>query len=493
MSSPATHYLACDLGAESGRVMLGTLEAGRVTLQELHRFGSAVVKTGGSMRWDVLRIFEELKVGLKQAARLGIPISSVSTDSWGVDYVWVGRDEPFLVVPFHYRDARNDDAFARVFPKVSSDEIFSRTGIQFMPFNTLYQLDDDVSRRPWAIEVSDRFLNIADYFNALLGGEPAAEESLASTTQLYDPRTRAWDPVLAARIGLPERVLPRIVPSATDLGPMDEALARETGLSGVRVVAGCSHDTAAAVAAVPATGEDWAYLSSGTWSLLGVENPAPLISPESQRLGFTNETGLGGSTRFLKNIIGLWIVQECRRAWLEAGSQFDYTALVGLAESAPPLRSLIHPNATRFGQPGGMPEKIATFCRETGQPVPSSPGECIRCVLESLALLYRQTLGDLEQVSGRRLNRLHIVGGGSKNGLLNQLTADATGRQVLAGPVEATALGNVLVQALALGRLASGQELREVVRASCDPVAYEPHDRESWEAAALRFATLPCQ
>lgn len=491
MAGAATHYLACDLGAESGRVMLGTLEAGRITLTELHRFPSAMVKVSGTLRWDVLRIFEELKAGLKEVGRRGVAVSGVSTDSWGVDYVLLREGEPLVGVPFHYRDERTDGGPERFFAKMEAAEVFEKTGLQVMQFNTLFQLHEDVLRRPEMLAASDGFLLIADYFNFLMSGVRRAEESLASTTQIYDPRARAWAMDLADRLGLGPGFFPEIVPSGTVLGPLAADLADEVGLAGVKVVAGCSHDTGAAVAAVPAEGKDWAYLSSGTWSLLGIELPNPLITPEVRALNFTNEAGFGGTTRFLKNIVGLWLIQECRREWAEAGNDFTYAELTQMAAEAAPLRSLIRPDAPVFLKPGGMPAKIATYCRETGQPTPSSPGEYVRCAIESLALIYRHTLAELERASGVTPERLHIVGGGSQNELLNQSAADATGLHVLAGPVEATALGNVLIQAVALGHLRSLDHLRETVRDSFPVRSYEPCEKSAWEEAALRFAALP--
>ncbi len=485
------NYLACDLGAESGRVMLGTLSGGKITLKEFHRFPSAVVNVGGTLRWNILQIFEEIRVGLRTAGKEGLRISSVSTDSWGVDYVLLKDGEPCLTIPFHYRDGRTDDGFARVFPKIGEDAIFESTGIQFMVFNTIFQLNDDVEKRPEVLALADGFLNIADYLNFLMSGVARAEASLASTTQLYNPRKKTWAWDVISAIGLKESLFPEIVPSGTVLGPLLPELAQSTGLSDVQVVATCSHDTGAAIAAVPAEGDDWAYLSSGTWSLLGVESSQPIINEQSRRLNFTNEIGYGGTTRFLKNIIGLWIIQECRRTWAAEGQDYDYSTLTTLAAEAAPLRSLIFPNASRFSKPGGMPEKIAAFCRESSQPVPSSPGEFVRCTIDSLALLYRKTLEELVSVTGKTITRLHIVGGGSRNAVLNQAAANATGRTVLAGPVEATALGNVLIQALALGHLSNISELRTVIKNSFEPEIYTPSQTPEWEEAFHRFEKLP--
>jgi rhamnulokinase len=491
-SSPS-YYLACDLGAESGRVMLGTLCGGRVELEELHRFPSAVVRIGGTMRWDVLRIFDEIKAGMRVAAARGVRIESVSTDSWGVDYVWMREGEPCVGVPFHYRDVRTDNGFERVFAKVPKDVVFERTGIQLMTLNSLFQFEDDVRNRRWIFDAGCGFLNIADWVNHQLGGEAVAEETLASTTQIYDTRDNCWAEDLAEAIGLPVSVFPPVVSPGSVTGELAEAIVGEVGLEGVRVVAGCSHDTGAAVVAVPAEGKGWAFLSSGTWSLLGVELPAPVINDRVCELNFTNEAGYGGTTRFMKNISGLWVVQECRRLWAEQGQPYDYSSLNEMAAREEPLRSLINPFAPQFAKPGDMPARIAEFCRETGQPVPQSPGAYVRCALESLALVYRKTLGELEEVSGRTIDRIHIVGGGSRSDLLNSFAAHATGRRVYAGPAEATATGNVLVQAMALGHIFDLAAARDIVRKSTEIRMYEPQSLPAWSEAAARFEALPSQ
>ena len=481
-----THcYLACDLGAESGRVILGILEGGVLTLEEIHRFPTGPVPLGDSMRWDVPQIFHELKTGLSCIpAHRKACAESLSVDSWGVDYVLTDEAGAPLGLPYHYRDKRTDTAFPAVMQMVSPEVIFAETGIQFMPINTLYQL---FAEPPEQLASASRLLLIADYFNAQFSGRGVAERSLASTTQLYNPATQQWSEELQTHLGLPPDLLPPLVDSGTVLGPLLPEIVAETGLPGIQVLATCSHDTGAAVAAVPEEGDDWAYLSSGTWSLLGVELAEPLITPEAEAANFTNEIGFGGTVRFLKNIAGLWIIQECRRAWLAEGQEYTYDALTRLAEAAPPLMSLLHPDDTRFLAPGGMPEKVRAYCRETGQPVPETPGQIVRCALESLALSYRRTLEQTEALTGRTLRRLHIVGGGSHNALLNQFAADATGRTVLAGPVEATAIGNVLLQAVTLGHLASLADLRRTVRASFPVQTFEPVRTDAWQTAYTRF------
>jgi rhamnulokinase len=484
------YYIACDLGAESGRVMLGTLEGQRLTLEEIHRFPNGPVAVCGSLRWDVLRLFDELKAGLRKVAARGVPVAGISTDSWGVDYVLLKGNEPMLTAPYQYRDARTDPMLDEAAKTVSLDTIFNETGIQFMTINTLYQLLADLKHRPEILRGADAFLNIGDYFNYLFSGVAKAEESLASTTQVYNPTTKGWSKVLIDKFGLPGKVFPQVVPSGTVLGPLLPSVATETGLQNVRVVASCSHDTGAAVAATPAEGNDWAYLSSGTWSLLGIESPKPIINAKSRQYNFTNEVGFGSSIRFLKNIVGLWILQESRRAWAKEGTEYNYDQLVEIAAKAPALQCLINPAAARFLKPDNMPQKIADYCRETGQPVPQSHGQTVRCILESLALLYGKTIHEIADASGQAIKRLHILGGGSRNKLLNQWAANATGLTVITGPVEATSAGNILVQAIALGHIKSLAELRSIVRASFPVDTFTPQDAATWKSAQERFAKL---
>ena len=484
-------YAACDLGAESGRVMLGRLTAdGRLTLEEVHRFPSPVVRLppGPSLRWDVVAIYGALTDGLRKAARgAGGPVAGVSVDSWGVDYAVVGGGQPLLWPPHHYRDGRTADAYARLRQDPGEAYIFERTGIQFMPINTLYQLAADVAVSGPVLDRADALLTIADYFNALLSGVARVDESLASTTQLFDPRSRTWSAELIDRCGLPRHLFPQVVPPGTVLGPVRPDVAADLGFAGPTpaVVTTCSHDTAAAVAAVPAEGDgDWAFLSSGTWSLLGVERPSPLITDAVRRANFTNEAGFGGTTRLLKNLVGLWVLQELRRAWAADGTPLEYAPLMDAARAADPFRSLIDLRDGRFGTPGQMPQKVAGFCDQTGQPAPETPGQFARCVLESLALLYRDTVAELERLTGRRVGRIHVVGGGSRSELLNQFTADATGCEVVAGPVEASAVGNVLVQAIALGHLPSLAAARAVVRRSFPLTTFRPSNEPAWATAS---------
>ena len=495
--SSHTHYLAIDLGAESGRVMLGTLLEGRLTLEEIHRFANGVVVVNGSRRWDLLHLYAEIVEGLRKAGARGLPIQSLSSDSWGVDYALMKGAEPFLTTPYQYRDERTDGSYKRL-GDVTREEIYAATGIQFMTINTLCQLHTDLLHRPEILNFADRFLLIGDTVNHLLGGDPVAEASLASTTQLFDPAKHDWALPLIKRLGLPESIFPKVVPSGTRIGTLNQELQSETGLGPLNVVASCSHDTGAAVAAVPASDElGWAYLSSGTWSLLGVEASSPVLTEEARQLNFTNEVGYGGTIRLLKNIAGLWILQECMRFWRESGHDYTYNDIVKLALDSPPLVSLINPGDGRFlrsggaASTGGMPERIAEYCRETSQQVPQTAGATSRCILESLALLYRKSLSELEQLTGQTINRLHIVGGGTRNDLLNQCAANATCRKVITGPVEATAAGNILIQALAAGSISSLAEARQIVARSFPQNTYEPQDAALWEAACQQFSTLP--
>ncbi len=483
-------YLAVDLGAESGRVMLGTLTEGRVQLEEIHRFPNRSLTEHGHFHWDLPHLQGEIFAGIEKAAARGTPIAGLSTDSWGVDYVLMDAQGNAIGKPYCYRDARTHAAVDRLHLAMPFADIYAETGIQFMTINTIYHFEAQQHTDPAVFAKADRFLNIADYFNAQLGGEPAAEQSLASTTQLYNPRTQTWSDKIAAQLGVKKSLFPRIVPSGTILGPVRGKLASLPALAQAKVIATCSHDTGAAVAAVPATGDDWAYLSSGTWSLLGAELREPVITDAAREAGFTNEVGLGGTIRFLKNIAGLWVLQECRRAWEENGAKLTYDDLTRLAADNGPAAAHLNLSDPRFLAPGNMPGKIAAFCHETAQPIPANPGEFTRTILESLALTYAQTLRELENVTGRKIGRLHIVGGGSRSALLNQLSADAIGRPVITGPVEATAIGNVLIQALALGHLASAAELRRIVENSFPTQSFTPGAKLFSDTARSRFQQI---
>ena len=482
-----TYYLACDLGADSGRLILGTLDNGKISLEELHRFPTGASKVAGALHWDFDRLLKELTNGLKKAAQKKLPISSISTDSWGVDYGMYDSRGLIMSPVWHYRDSRTAQGVETVKAKLELPLAYAETGIQFMALNTIYQIATEPAER---LAKAKQILLIGDAVNYFCSGVARNEVSLASTTQLYNPVRQCWSKKIFGALGLREDQFAPICPSGTRLGPLKKNLAAETGLPQIEVIASCSHDTGAAVAAVPGYGENWAYLSSGTWSLMGVERPQPVINDQSRNLGFTNEIGFGNSVRLLKNIVGLWLIQESRRHWTRTGKKLDFAELEKQAAAAPPFVSLIDPDDPRFLTPDDMPGKIAEFCRETKQPVPASIGACVRCIYESLALFYRVVLRRTERLTGRKIERLHVVGGGSKDATLNQFTANALKIPVLAGPTECAALGNILVQAIALGHLESHEAAREVVRNSFELQTFTPKDVEQWEAAATRFEKL---
>jgi rhamnulokinase len=488
--------LALDLGAESGRGILGSFDGQRFRLDVVHRFPNGGVPTLDTLHWDVLRLHGEILNALRLCAGKHGGIDSVGVDTWGVDFALLGRGGTLLGNPRHYRDPYTEGALEAAFQKVPKAEIYRRTGLQFMRINSLYQLLALRRDRSPLLDAAETLLFIPDLFHYFLTGIKVNEFTDASTSQMLDPHTRTWAYDLVQALGLPTRMLGTVVPPGTVLGPLRTAVATDTGLAPVPVVAPATHDTGSAVAAVPAVagvsdpGHNWAYISSGTWSLMGAELPQPLVTDAALAANFTNEGGVAGTTRFLKNIMGLWLVQECRRAWEKAGHAYTYDELVKLAEAAPPFASLVDPDDPAFLLPPNMPAALADFCRKTGQPAPDGPGGYVRCCLESLALKYRWVLEKLEGLIGRRPEVIHVVGGGSQNALLCQWTADACGRPVLAGPAEATALGNVLVQALGLGLIGSLADGREVVRRSVEVVTYEPRDAARWGEQCGRFTNL---
>jgi rhamnulokinase len=486
MPSP-TKILAFDLGAESGRGVLGLLDGRRLQLEVVHRFPNGAVRTLDTLHWDVLRLYGEMLNALRLCAARHGGVDSLGVDTWGVDFALLGRDGSLLGNPRHYRDPHTEGVLEAAFARVGRAELFRQTGIQFMRFNTLFQLLALQRDRSPLLEAARNLLFIPDLFNYFFTGLKVNEYTDASTSQLLDPATRSWAYPLVEAFGLPTQVLGTLVQPGTVLGPLRASVAEETGVAPVPVIATASHDTAAAVAAVPATGGSWAYISSGTWSLMGVELPAPLVNEEALAANFTNEGGFGGTTRFLKNVMGLWLVQECRRAFERAGTPHSYEELMRLAAAAPPFVNLVDPDDPGFILPASMPAALAEFCRRTGQPAPDGVGATVRCALESLALRYRWVLEKLEALTGKRLEVIHVVGGGCQNELLCQLTADACDRPVLAGPVEATAAGNVLVQALGLRALRSLADAREVVRQSFEVRPYAPRDPGAWDGPYQRF------
>lgn len=488
-------FLAFDLGAESGRAVVGHLEGDRLHLEEIHRFPNGPVRVLDSLYWDVLHLWSEIKRGLGLAAdRYGDALAGIGLDTWGVDFGLLAADDTLLGNPYHYRDRRTEGMMEAAFQIVPRAEIYERTGIQFMPINSLFQLFALAQADSPLLTQAQTFLNMPDLLNFWLSGRKANEFSIATTSQCYDPRAGDWARDMLERLGIPPRIFGEpgagIVQPGTVLGDLRASVREESGSPAIPVVAVAGHDTASAVAAVPTTGRDYIYLSSGTWSLMGVESEQPIINAQSLAYDFTNEGGVNGTFRFLKNIMGLWLVQECRRTWARAGRPFSYDDLTQLAAQAPPFGPLVSLADSRFLPPGDMPGRIQTYCRETGQTVPETPGQIIRCALESLALEYRWVAERLVEIVGRPLPTIHIFGGGSQNKLLNRFTADATGRTVIAGPVEATATGNVLVQAIALGRLTDLAEARALVRRSFPLEVVEPADTAAWDEAYSRYLNL---
>ncbi|HYE30113.1 MAG TPA: rhamnulokinase family protein [Methylomirabilota bacterium] len=480
--------LAFDLGAESGRLMHGGLADGQLFLNELSRFPNHAIQSGNHLYWDADALLQNVRKSLTEAAGRGVRYESISTVSWGLDYfLFKGRN--ILQPVFHYRDSRNACGKQRLFSKITWPELFEETGIQEMPINTSYQL---AAEDPARLRGADRLLSIADGINHLLGGKAAIEETMASTFQIYNPRTRAWSRKILDALDLPGELLGPLCKPGARLGFV--APHYGNALRQTEIIATCSHDTAAAVAAIPAHGSqpgEWAYISSGTWSLLGVELNDPIITDEARDLNFTNEVGYGKTIRLLKNIIGLWLIQECRRAWEANGQRIAYDELTRLAYNAEPFRTLINVADSRFVAPGEMPARIQAYCKEASQSQPSSAGEFARAIFESLALQYRRTLDRVQRLTGTRVDRLHVVGGGCKNALLNQFTANATGVPVIAGPVEATALGNVLVQAITVGHFNSLADARAAVARSFPTTTYQPENTAGWEEAYGRFCELP--
>jgi rhamnulokinase len=477
-------YLAFDFGAESGRAVLAHLQSGILTIEEVHRFANEPVEYGGSLHWDVPRLWFEVR---KALARLDeVKLAGIGVDAWGVDYALLGERGELLENPYHYRDRRTDGVMEEVLTKVGKEDIYEATGIQFMPINTLYQLFAARRRTPKLLEAAKYLLTIPDLFNYWLTGNAVCEFTNATTTQMVDPLKRAWAAGLMQRLELPPHLPAPIVEPGSIIGAILPDIAAHSSIAGTPVIAPACHDTGSAVAAISAR-DGTAFLSSGTWSLLGTELDSPTITLDALRMNFTNEGGVNGTTRLLKNVMGLWMLQGCRQSWTVRGLSYDYRELIELATREPSFGHLVDPDDESFLRPPDMLGAINQFCTRTHQPVPQKAGAYVRAVLESLAFKYRFILRNLEQVIGQRIEQIRIIGGGSKNRLLNQLTADATGRRVFAGPAEATALGNVAVQIVATGEAASLQEVRAVVDRSFPTEVFDPLDTDKWDQHAERF------
>jgi rhamnulokinase len=487
----ARHFLAFDLGAESGRAVLGSLESGRLRTKEIHRFPNVPIRILGHWHWDVYRLFAEIRRALAlAAAEVPDGLESVGVDTWGVDFGLLARDGSLLGLPTCYRDERHSGAmedFLRLMPR---EQVYELTGVHFLPFNTLYQIYALVRERSPLLDAAADLLFMPDLFNYLLTSRKATEFTIATTSQFYDPRRREWVRGLFQGMGLSKQILQEVREPGTVLAPLLPEVAADAGLRrAVPVVSTASHDTGAAVAAVPAEGEDWAFISSGTWSLVGVEEREAVVTAAALAHNFTNEGGVGRTIRFLRNVSGLWLVQQCRRAWSRDG-ELGYEELTRRAAEAPPFQALLDPDAPEFLNPPDMPAALEAYWKRTGQKPPADRAGVVRSIFESLALKYRQVLDELREVTGRTIRRVHVIGGGSRNALLSRFTAEATGLPVVAGPAEGTAAGNILVQAMAVGAVSSLADLRGVVRRSTELVSYEPLEPHLWDAPHEKFRAL---
>ncbi|MCE9553098.1 MAG: rhamnulokinase [Planctomycetes bacterium] len=489
-------YLAIDLGASSGRHVAGLFDGSRLNLAEVYRFDNGPVYVNDHMYWDVLGLWQHIQKGLRAAGTTyGGRLKSLGVDTWGVDFGLLGRGDELMGNPYNYRDPRTVGMMDKAFHLVPREEIFAQTGLQFMELNSLFQLLAMKLGNSPLLDAAESLLFMPDLFHWMLTGQKGNEFTISSTSQCYNPATREWAADMLQQLGIPSSLFGDVLPPGTKLGPLRKSVSSETGVTGVEVVLPGTHDTASAVMAVPTASApsdrpNWCYISSGTWSLVGVEVPQPVITERCRALNFTNEGGVGGTIRLLKNICGLWLLQECRRIWKHQGAEHSWEELTKMAAEAEPLRSFIFPDDASFTAPPNMPQAIQEFCNRTGQPVPESKGAVVRCVLESLAMRYRQVVGMLEELTQGRIETVHIVGGGTQNRQLCQMAADACKRLVVAGPVEATAIGNLMMQAVAAGQVADIRQARKVIRRSFDVVEYTPQQSERWDEAYGRYTTI---
>jgi len=485
-----TPFLAFDLGASGGRGIIGNLKDKVLTLEEVCRFDNGMTNILGSYHWDILRLFDEIVKGIAKTNSLGLRPASMGIDTWGVDYGLLDKKGNLLGNPYAYRDHRTDTAMEEFSARVPLQRIYKLTGIQFMQFNTLFQLYAAKRDKLPIMDVAGDLLFIPDLLNYMLTGIKKTEFTFATTSQLLNPMTGKWEKELFDALGIAEHIMQEIIEPGTVLGPLHKSVIDETGMQDLKVIAVASHDTGSAIAAIPATDENFAYISSGTWSLMGIESKQAIITEDSFNYSFTNEGGVNHTYRILKNIMGLWLIQECKRCWAGAQHDYSYPELVAMAERAVPFRSLVNTDHACFYNPVDMLSAVADFCKAHGEPLPSQPGEYARCIFESLALKYRYVLESLRKISGKKIDKIHIIGGGSQNKFLCQLTANATGLQVIAGPAEGTAIGNLLVQAMGLGYVSSLSEIREIVRNSCETVVFQPVDTDKWDGVWDRFVKI---
>ena len=483
-----THrFFAVDLGATSGRTILGTLSDGKMEMQEITRFANPIIETGGHFYWDIYALYFEIIKGLRNIAREGIAIESIGIDTWGVDFVMVGKDGAFLRNPYCYRDPHTVGAVEEFFTHIPKERVYELTGIQFMNINSLFQLSTLHRNHCSALEAADKVLFVPDALSYMLTGKMVTEYTIASTSQILNPRTKQFEQELLDVVGMKKEQFAPFVYPGEKIGALTPEVQKLTGLGAVPVIAVAGHDTASAVAAVPARNERFAYLSSGTWSLMGIEVKDAIITKESFDKNFTNEGGIEGTTRFLKNICGMWLLEQCRREWAAAGNDYSYPDLIAAAEKAPAFRSIINPDSPCFANPSSMIDAIRSYCRQTGQAEPQSYGEITRCIFESLPLRYRQVFGYLQSMAPFSIEKLHVIGGGSRNNLLNQNTSNAVGVPVVAGPSECTAIGNIMLQAKAAGDVADIAAMRAIIAESIESATFTPRDKAVWDEAYKRY------
>lgn len=481
--------LAFDFGASSGRAIIGSFDGEKITLKEVHRFTNDPVDLGGTLYWDVLRLFYEIKQGIVKAKIAG-GFDSIGIDTWGVDFGLIDKNGRLLENPVHYRDKRTSGLVEESFKSVPRQKMYDITGIQFMELNTLFQLISLKKQRPEMLERADKMLFMPDLFAYFLTGKMCSEYSIASTSQLIDINTRTWSKELLDAFGIKESLFAPLTEPGTQLGNLSKEICEECGVESVPVISVCGHDTQSAITAVPCESGDFAFLSSGTWSLFGTELQKPIVNETSLKINITNEGGFGGTTGFLKNIIGLWLIQESRRQWQREGKDYSYADLEKLALSEEPFKCFIDPDAPEFVPQGNIPERVREFCRKTGQYVPESVGEIMRCIYESLAMKYRMTFEKLCECTGKDYPVIHVIGGGTKDGLLCRMTASSCGKTVKAGPIEATVMGNVAVQLMSDGTIGSISEARKAVAASESLKTYEPENTDEWIKAYEGFVKI---
>lgn len=485
------HFLAFDLGASSGRAILGTLKDDQLELLEIHRFVNQMQLINGHHFWNIFSLFNELKTGLKKCIKdYEIQPESIGIDTWGVDFAHLNREGLILTLPYAYRDSRTNTSMEDLFHVIPQKEVYAQTGIQFLQFNSIFQLFSMVKDQSSLLEITDSILFMPDALNYLFTGIKKSEFTIASTSQMLVPGTAEWNFELIEKAGIPTHILQEIILPGTILGNIQNDVARETGSKLVPVIAVAEHDTGSAIVSVPCEAKNFVYLSSGTWSIMGLECDQPIISEQTHQLNFTNEGGVEGTTRFLKNIMGMWLIQEVQRIWESEGTSYTWPKMVELARESEPFRFLINPDDSMFLNPRDMTQAVRDFCYQTAQGTPQNHGEVIRCIYDSLALKYRYTLEQIRDVSNQPIEVIHIIGGGANNNFLNQLTADATGLKVVAGPTEATAVGNILMQAKALGYVGSLDEIRQIVANSFDCVNFLPSAELDWNEAYNRYLRI---